>query len=467
MASSRRESDSLGAISVPSDRYWGAQTQRALEHFAIGTQAMPSALVHALGLVKRAAADVNRELGDLPAERAAAIAAAADEVAAGTLDAHFPLGVWQTGSGTQTNMNVNEVIANRASELLGGTRGEGRLVHPNDDVNRSQSSNDVFPTALHLAAVRALRRDLQPALAHLRAALAAKSLEFRDLVKMGRTHLMDALPLTLGQEFSGYVAQLDECSARLERADAELLPLALGGGAVGTGFGARAEFAPRACARIAELTGIGFRPHPNKFAALAAHDAVVSASGALRTLAAALLKLANDVRWLASGPRGGLGELRLPANEPGSSAMPGKVNPTQCEALAMVCVQVFGNDAAIAFAGSQGNFELNVYKPLLALNLLGSIELLAGACRSFTDHCVVGIDAQPERLRELVDASLMLVIALVPRLGYDGAARVAQRAHAEGSSLRQAALDLGVVTADEYDRLVRPEQMLAPRAARD
>ncbi len=463
-AAVRVERDSLGAVEVAADRYWGAQTQRALAHFRIGSQRMPLALIHALAFVKRAAAETNRELGDLPAEKASAIVSAAEEVAAGALDEHFPLGVWQTGSGTQTNMNVNEVIANRASEILGGGRGAQRLVHPNDDVNRSQSSNDAFPTAMHVAAALAIERRLRPSLAQLRSALAAKSQEFRDLVKMGRTHLMDAVPLTLGQEFSGWVAQLDECAARIAGASAELLPLALGGSAVGTGLGTRAEFAERACARIAVLTGLPFRSHPNKFAALAAHDAMVSASGALRTLAAALLKIANDVRWLASGPRGGLAEIALPENEPGSSIMPGKVNPTQSEALAMVCVQVLGHDVAIAFAGSQGNFELNVYKPLLAYDLLDSIELLSDGCRSFADHCVVGISARPERLREHVETSLMLVTALVPKIGYDAAARVARKAHAEGLSLRKAAIELGVVTAEEYDEIVRPEGMLGPRA---
>jgi fumarate hydratase class II len=457
----RVERDSLGEVAVPADRHWGAQTQRALEHFAIGAQPMPRALIHALGLVKRAVAEVNRELGDLPPEVADAIAQAAQEVANGALDDHFPLGVWQTGSGTQTNMNANEVIANRASELLGGERGARRRVHPNDDVNRSQSSNDVFPTAMQVAAAREIEERLRPALGHLRSALAAKSREFEGLLKMGRTHLMDAVPLTLGQEISGWVAQLDECRARVERGSAELLPLALGGSAVGTGLGTRPEFAERACARVAALAGLPFRSHSNKFAALAAHDAVVSASGALRTLAVALLKIANDVRWLASGPRG---EITLPENEPGSSIMPGKVNPTQCEALAMVCVQVIGLDTAIAIAGSQGNFELNVYKPLLAYDLLTSIELLADTCRSFTDYCVIGIAANPERLRAYVDSSLMLVTALAPRIGYDAAARVAQKAHAEGLSLRAAALALGAVSGAEYDALVRPEEMLGPRA---
>jgi fumarate hydratase class II len=458
----RVERDSLGEIEVPADRYWGAQTQRALANFAIGSEPMPMALIRALGLGKRAAAEVNRELGDLPAELADAIARAAQEVASGDLDAHFPLRVWQTGSGTQTNMNANEVIANRASELLGGRLGVGRLVHPNDHVNRSQSSNDVFPTALHVAAVSELAERLQPALRALRDALAAKSLAFASLVKMGRTHGMDALPLTLGQELSGYVAQLDEALARLHAAGAGLLPLALGGSAVGTGFGTRAGFAARACARIAELSGFPFREAPNKFAAIAAHDAVVAASGSLRTLAAALLKIANDVRWLASGPRGGLAELALPANEPGSSIMPGKVNPTQVEALAMVCVEVIGADTAIALAGSQGSLELNVYKPLLAHGLLRSIALLADASASFTANCVVGIEARPERLRENVERSLMLVTALVPHIGYDAAARIAQRAHREGSSLRAAAIASGALSGDAYDAIVRPERMLGP-----
>jgi len=462
--STRIEHDSMGDVEVPSDRYWGAQTERSLRFFAIGAERMPASLIHALGLVKQVAADVNAELGMLAPEKARAIAAAAAEVASGALDGEFPLRVWQTGSGTQTNMNANEVIANRASELLGGARGADRLVHPNDDVNHAQSSNDVFPTAMHLAATREIEGRLLPALAHLRAAVAERSAVFGEVLKMGRTHLMDAVPLTLGQEMSGWIAQLEDGEARVRESTRGLHELAIGGTAVGTGLGAPPGFGDRVAARLARETGIPFRSARNKFAALAAHDAVVATSGALRTLAGALLKIANDVRWMGSGPRGGLAELTLPANEPGSSIMPGKVNPTQCEALAMVCVQVLGNDAAIAIAGSQGNFELNVYKPLLAHALLQSIALLADACRSFADHCIAGLSANTERLRHDVERSLMLVTALAPHIGYDAAARIAKKAHAEGTSLREAALALGLVDAASYDAWVRPERMTAPDA---
>jgi fumarate hydratase class II len=452
----------MGEIEVPADHYWGAQTQRSLHFFAIGTERMPLPLIHALGLVKQVAAEVNGELGLLPPERARAIAAAAAEVARGALDAEFPLRVWQTGSGTQTNMNANEVIANRASELLGGPRGRDRLVHPNDDVNRSQSSNDVFPTAMHVAGAVEIEQRLLPAVAHLRDAFAAKERAFRDVLKLGRTHLMDAVPITLGQELSGWVAQLADGETRSRDAARELLELAIGGTAVGTGVGAPPDFGARVAERLAATTGLAFRTARNPFAALAAHDAVVAASGALRTLAAALIKIANDVRWMGSGPRGGLAELSLPENEPGSSIMPGKVNPTQCEALTMVCVQVLGHDTAIAIAGSQGNFELNVYKPLLAYDLLNAIGLLADACRSFADHCVAGLVANEERLRAHVERSLMLVTALSPHIGYDAAAQVAKKAHADGTSLRDAAIALGLVTAEQYDAWVRPERMTRP-----
>ncbi len=456
----------MGEIEVPADRYWGAQTQRSLHFFAIGTERMPPALIHALGLVKQCAAEVNGALGLLPPEKARAIAAAAAEVARGALDGEFPLRVWQTGSGTQTNMNANEVIANRASELLGGPRGMERLVHPNDDVNRSQSSNDVFPTAMHVAALREIESRLLPAVSHLRDTFAARADAFRDVLKLGRTHLMDAVPITLGQEFSGYGAQLADGEARVREASRGLLELAIGGTAVGTGLGAPATFGARVADRLNAATSLPFRTARNPFAALAAHDAMVATSGALRTLATALWKIANDVRWMGSGPRGGLGELQLPENEPGSSIMPGKVNPTQCEALTMVCAQVLGHDAAIAMAGSQGNFELNVFKPLLAFDLLTSIGLLADACRSFADHCIAGLVVNEERLRRSMEQSLMLVTALSPHIGYDAAARVAKKAHADGTSLRDAAIALGLVTATQYDEWVRPETMVGPDRSR-
>jgi fumarate hydratase class II len=461
-ADTRSESDSHGSVDVPADRYWGAQTQRALRHFAIGDDRMPPALIHALALVKKAAALANVELGRLGEDKAGLIVRAADEIAGGALDAHFPLGVWQTGSGTQTNMNVNEVIANRGAELAGGPPSGHRPLHPNDDVNLSQSSNDVFPTAMHIAAVESLERQLEPAVRRLRDALARKAEEFADVVKIGRTHLMDAVPLTLGQEFSGYVAQLDAGLERLRGARPGLYELALGGTAVGTGLNAPARFGELAVRTIAALTGLPFVPAPNKFAALAAHDALVAASGALRTLAVSLMKIANDLRWLGSGPRAGLGELRLPANEPGSSIMPGKVNPTQCEAMTMVCVQVMGNDTAIAIAGSQGNLELNVFKPLIIHGFLHSTRLLTDACRQFTDHLVVGLEADRERIDQLMKSSLMLVTALGPVLGYDKAARVAHEAHRDGTTLREAAVRLGYLTADEFDRIVRPETMIRP-----
>ena len=456
----RIETDSMGPIAVRADRYWGAQTERSLHHFAIGNDRMPIAVVHALGLLKRAATAVNRELGLLDARRAELIARAADEVIAGKLDAHFPLSVWQTGSGTQTNMNVNEVIANRAIELAEGKLGSKDPVHPNDHVNMSQSSNDTFPTAMHVAAALEITRRLVPSVQALRDALAAKAREFAGIVKIGRTHLQDAVPLTLGQEFSGYVAQLDGALARLDATLPGLLALAIGGTAVGTGLNAPAGFGDAVARKLAELTGLSFVSAPNKFAALAAHDDLVMASGALRTLAVALMKIANDLRWLGSGPRSGLGELALPENEPGSSIMPGKVNPTQAEALTMVAVQVMGNDTAIALAGSQGNFELNVFKPVIIFNFLHSAELLTDACARFREFCVDGIQANRVRIAELVGRSLMLVTALAPHIGYDRAAAIAKKAHAEGLTLREAALASGHVTAEQYDRWVRPEDMV-------
>jgi len=459
-AATRTESDSFGPIEVPVDRYWGAQTQRSLHHFAIGHDVMPRELLHAFGILKKAAALVNLELGLLPKDKADLIVRVADEIIAGALDAHFPLRVWQTGSGTQTNMNVNEVIANRGAELAGLPMGDKRPLHPNDDVNMSQSSNDTFPTAMHVAAVQAIERALAPTVRRLRDALAAKAEEFRDVVKIGRTHLMDAVPLTLGQEFSGYVAQLDADLGRLRAVLPDLCELALGGTAVGTGLNAPPRFGELAAAKIAELTGLPFVSAPNKFAALAAHDALVMASGALRTLAVSLMKIANDLRWLGSGPRAGLGELRLPENEPGSSIMPGKVNPTQCEAMTMVCIQVMGNDPAIAMAGSQGNFELNVFKPLIIYDFLHSTRLLTDACRSFTDYLVVGLEADRERIAQLMQSSLMLVTALSPHIGYDKAAQVAHKAHHEGTTLREAAVALGYLTEEDFDRLVRPETMV-------
>jgi fumarate hydratase, class II len=456
----RIETDSMGRIEVRADRYWGAQTERSLHHFAIGADRMPLAVVRALGLLKKVAALVNQELGLLDSHRVRLIVQAADEIVAGKLDDHFPLSVWQTGSGTQTNMNVNEVIANRAIELAGGKLGSKDPIHPNDHVNMSQSSNDTFPTAMHVAAVIELTRRLVPSVRRLRDAFAAKAREFDDVVKIGRTHLQDAVPLTLGQEFSGYVAQLDASIARIEATVPGLRALAIGGTAVGTGLNAPPGFGEAVAAKLAELTGLPFTSAPNKFAALAAHDDLVMASGALRTLAVALMKIANDLRWLGSGPRSGLGELALPENEPGSSIMPGKVNPTQAEALTMVAVQVMGNDTAIALAGSQGNFELNVFKPVIIFNFLHSAELLTDACARFREFCVDGIQANRVRIAELVGRSLMLVTALAPHIGYDRAAAIAKKAHAEGLTLREAALASGHVTAEQYDRWVRPEDMV-------
>jgi fumarate hydratase, class II len=455
----RTEHDSFGPIEVPAERLWGAQTQRSLLNFAISGERMPQELIHALAQVKRTCAVVNHALGLLEAHKKDAIVAAADEVIAGQHGAEFPLVVWQTGSGTQTNMNLNEVLANRASELLGGPCGEGRLVHPNDEVNRSQSSNDVFPTAMHVAAVEAITRRLLPSLSGLRNTLAAKSAAFDGIVKIGRTHLQDATPLTLGQEFSGYVAQLDHGAAHVHAALPHLCELALGGTAVGTGLNAPAGYAVAVSAELARLTGLPLVTAPNKFEALASCDALVHAHGALKTLAASLMKIANDVRWLASGPRSGIGELSIPENEPGSSIMPGKVNPTQSEALTMLCCQVLGNDVAINLGGASGNFELNVFRPMIAHNFLQSVRLLTDGMGSFNRHCSVGIEPNRARIAELVDRSLMLVTALNPHIGYDKAAEIAKKAHGEGTSLREAALMSGHVTAQQFDAWVRPEMM--------
>jgi fumarate hydratase class II len=460
--STRTERDTFGPIDVPAERLWGAQTQRSREFFRISDEQMPQELIVALAQVKRAGAQVNRDLGRLPDDRAAAIIEAAQEVMAGRHPDEFPLSVWQTGSGTQTNMNMNEVLANRASELLGGQRGEGRLVHPNDDVNLGQSSNDIFPTAMHVAAALAITSRLLPALVQLRASLAKKSFDFSDIVKIGRTHLQDATPLTLGQEFSAYVAQLVHAESIIRAALGPICELAAGGTAVGTGLNTHAEFGDRMAAELASASGLPFRSAANKFAALASHDAMVAAHGALKTLAAALMKIANDVRWLASGPRSGLGEISIPENEPGSSIMPGKVNPTQAEALTMLCCQVFGNDVAINFGGASGNFELNVFKPLIAHNFLQSVRLLADGMTSFDAHCVRGIEANRERIAELMERSLMLVTALTPHIGYDKAARIAKQAHRNGSTLKQEALALAYVTEEEFDRWVRPAEMTHP-----
>jgi fumarate hydratase class II len=460
--STRTESDSMGPIEVAADRYWGAQTERSLHHFSIGEDRMPKPVIRGMALLKKAAALVNHDLEKLSKEHADLIVQAADEVLAGQHDDEFPLFVWQTGSGTQTNMNANEVISNRAIELAGGEKGSKDPIHPNDHVNMSQSSNDTFPTAMHIAAAEEIVHRLVPAVRELRDALAAKSDEFADIVKIGRTHLQDAVPLTLGQEFSGYVSQLDDDIERIESTLPGLYELAIGGTAVGTGLNSPAEFADRVAQRIAELTDLPFVSAPNKFAALAAHDAIVFTSGALKTLAASLMKIANDIRWLASGPRAGLGELVLPENEPGSSIMPGKVNPTQSEALTMVCVQVLGNDAAIGFAGTQGNFELNVFKPVMIFNLLGSTRLLADACTNFRRFAIEGVEADRERIDEHVRSSLMVVTALTPHIGYDKSAEIAKHAHHRKTTLREAAVELGHLGAEEFDELVRPERMTRP-----
>jgi fumarate hydratase, class II len=462
----RIERDTMGELRVPADRYWGAQTARSLHFFAIGgeRERMPLEVVHAFGVLKLAAARVNARLGLLGGDLAALIERAAQEVADGRLDAHFPLAVWQTGSGTQSNMNVNEVIANRAIELAGGQLGSKQPVHPNDHVNCSQSSNDTFPTAMHIAAAREITGALIPALHHLRGALAAKAGEFDGIVKVGRTHMMDAVPLTLGHEMGGYVQQLDDARAAVEAALPKLYELAIGGTAVGTGLNTHPQFAQAVADEVAALTGLPFHSAPNKFAALAAHDAVVRTSGALKTLAAACMKIGNDFRLLGSGPRCGIGELLLPENEPGSSIMPGKVNPTQSEALTMVAAQVFGNDVAINFGGASGHLELNVFKPLLIRNLLHSTRLLADAMRSFADHCVAGTQANTARIAEYLDRNLMLVTALNPHIGYDNAAKAAKKAHVEGLTLKEAVVALGLLPGDEFDRLVRPQEMLGPRA---
>jgi fumarate hydratase class II len=459
----RTERDTFGPVEVPAERLWGAQTQRSLQNFDISGERQPKEIIRALVQIKRSSAVVNHLLGILDDNKAAAIIAAADEVLAGQHEHEFPLVVWQTGSGTQTNMNVNEVLANRASELLGGERGEPRLVHPNDDVNKSQSSNDVFPTAMHVAAVDAIRNRLLPSLMKLKATLAAKSADFIDIVKIGRTHLQDATPLTLGQEFSGYVAQLEQADRHLHGALPHLCELALGGTAVGTGLNAPQGYAEKVAGELARLTGLPFVTAPNKFEAMAAADALVHAHGALKTLAASMMKIANDIRWLASGPRSGIGELSIPENEPGSSIMPGKVNPTQSEAVTMLCCQVFGNDVAVNFGGASGNFELNVFRPMIAYNFLQSVRLLADGMASFNDHCAVGIEPNRERIAELVDRSLMLVTALNPHIGYDKSAQIAKKAHHEGTSLREAAIATGYVTAQQFDQWVRAGDMVGKK----
>jgi fumarate hydratase class II len=459
----RTESDSMGKIEVPNNVYWGAQTQRSLHHFDIGYDIMPRELIRAFAILKKAAAMTNHDLGLLPEDKMKLITAAADEIIEGKLKDQFPLRIWQTGSGTQTNMNVNEVISNRAIEMAGGVLGSKKPIHPNDDVNRSQSSNDTFPTAMHIAAIESIEHRLIPSITELRNALAAKQKEFNDIIKIGRTHLQDAVPLTLGQEFSGYVAQLDAALKNVKAALPGLYEIALGGTAVGTGLNTHPEFAFKAAKKIAELTGLPFETAPNKFAALAANDAFVFASGALKTLACALMKIANDVRWLGSGPRCGLGELILPENEPGSSIMPGKVNPTQCEAMTMVCVQVMGNDAAIGFADSQGNFELNVFKPVIIHNFLHSVRILSDAMHMFTIHCVKDLKADKRRINEFVHNSLMLVTALAPKIGYDKAAEIAHKAFHDGTNLLEACLALGYLTESEFKELARPETMVGPR----
>lgn len=461
--SHRIETDSMGEIEVPGDKYYGAQTARSLVHFKIGGDRFPREIIRALGILKKAAAVTNEELGILDSEKAALINQAADEVIAGDLDAHFPLVVWQTGSGTQTNMNANEVIANRAIEIAGGQMGSKDPIHPNDDVNKAQSSNDTFPTAMHIAAGEQMTKRLIPAVETLQKTLAAKAETFDSIIKIGRTHLMDAVPLTLGQEFSGYAQQLENGLARVKMSLDGIYELALGGTAVGTGLNTHPDFADKAAARIAEMTGLPFRSAPNKFEALAAHDAVVFASGAVKTLAASLMKIANDIRMLASGPRCGVGELLIPENEPGSSIMPGKVNPTQSEAMTMVCAQVMGNDVAVNVGGATGHFELNVFKPVMIFNLLNSVRLLADACVSFNEHCAVGIEPNRPAIEGYLQNSLMLVTALNPVIGYDNAARVAKKAFSEGGTLRDAAIALDLLTGEEFDAAVKPENMIGPR----
>lgn len=459
----RIETDTMGEIKVPADVYYGAQTARSLKNFKIGGEKFPRELIRALGILKKAAALANNELGMLNDEKTQLIAQAADEVIKGELDNHFPLVVWQTGSGTQTNMNSNEVIANRAIEIFGGQLGSKNPIHPNDDVNKAQSSNDTFPTAMHIAAVEEIHRRLIPMVTKLRDALQAKSEEFKDIIKIGRTHLMDAVPLTLGQEFSGYVQQLDNGLDRIQNCLPRLSELALGGTAVGTGLNTHIKFAELSAEKISSISGIKFVSAPNKFEALAAHDAIVEASGVMKTLAASLMKIANDVRWLGSGPRCGIGEINLPANEPGSSIMPGKVNPTQSEAMTMVCAQVMGNDTAVNFGGASGNFELNVFKPVMIYNLLQSIRLISDSCESFTDNCVVGIEANTLNIQKHLTNSLMLVTALNPHVGYDNAAKIAKKAHADNSTLEEAAIELGILTSEQFKDFVKPENMVKPK----
>jgi fumarate hydratase class II len=461
-ARTRIESDSMGKIEVPSNVYWGAQTQRSLLHFAIGRDTMPPELIRAFGILKKACALVNQDLGKLPPDKTKLIVQAADEVIAGKLNDQFPLRIWQTGSGTQTNMNVNEVISNRAIELAGGEMGSKKPIHPNDHVNMSQSSNDTFPAAMHIAAAERVKNALIPAVKTVRDAIAAKAKEYEGIVKIGRTHLQDAVPLTVGQEFGGWASLLDRDIKRLELVLDGLYELAIGGTAVGTGLNAHPEFAERAAKKIAELTGLPFRSHPNKFASLSAHDEVVFAQGALETLAASFMKISNDIRWLACGPRCGLGELIIPENEPGSSIMPGKVNPTQCEAMTMVCVQVHGATAAVGFAGSQGNFELNVFKPVMIYNFLHSVTLFTDACHGYVEYMVKGIEVDKAKVDGYVKNSLMLVTALTPKVGYDKAAQIAHTAHVEHTSLKEAALKLGYLTSEEFDQLVKPERMTRP-----
>lgn len=457
----RIETDSMGEIEVPADAYWGAQTQRSLKHFNIGSDVMPREVIRALGILKKAAAIVNRDLGKLPADKCDLIIQAADEVIEGKLDQHFPLRVWQTGSGTQTNMNANEVISNRAIEIAGGEMGSKMPIHPNDDVNRSQSSNDTFPTAMYIAAAERTTA-LLPELRRVAEAIRAKAAEFEGVVKIGRTHLQDATPVTVSQEFGGWASLIERDIERLIAVLPGLMDLAIGGTAVGTGLNSHPEFADRAAAKIAEITGLPFRAHPDKFAALSAHDEVIFASGALKTLAASLMKIANDIRWLASGPRCGIGEITLPENEPGSSIMPGKVNPTQSEAMTMVAVQVMGNDAAIGFAGSQGNFELNVFKPVMIHNYLHSVRLIHDSCHGFVDYCIAGIELDRERIDEYLNDSLMLVTALNQHIGYDNAAKIAKNAHKKRTSLKESAVELGLLTAEQFDELVIAEDMTHP-----
>lgn len=463
MNKTRIESDSMGEIEVPADKYWGAQTERSLHHFNIGKDIMPREVTHAFGILKKAAALTNQDLGKLPKDKADLIVKAADEVSQGMLDDHFPLHVWQTGSGTQSNMNANEVISNRAIELAGGIMGSKTPIHPNDHVNMSQSSNDTFPTAMHIAAAIAINKKLLPAVRNLRDAFAVKMAAFKDIVKIGRTHLQDAVPITLGQEFSGYVAQLDACIHRIEEVLPELYELAAGGTAVGTGLNTHPQFAVKVAAHIASITQLPFVTAPNKFAALASHEPLVFAHSAMKTLACALMKIANDIRWLASGPRCGIGEITIPENEPGSSIMPGKVNPTQCEAMTMICAQVLGNDTAVGIADSQGNFELNVFKPVIIFNVLHSLNLLADTCHSFQEFCAEGIEANQPVIDYYLHHSLMLVTALNQHIGYDKAAKIAKTAHHDNSSLQEAAVKLGYLTAEQFAEYVKPEEMIAPQ----